>query len=95
LRHPRGPDHAARARDILHVHRLSQQLREARREHAGEDVVVPAGRKSDHHGERPRRPVLRQRRGRSGKRHQDGQQTIHRGSPFFLFFAAPRPAARN
>jgi len=85
LRHARGADHSSGAADVLDDHLLAQNLGEAPAEDASEHIGAPAGREWDHHGERPRRPILRGGRVIAGNDAAEQQHRIsrtHGSAPF-------------
>jgi hypothetical protein len=83
LRDPGSAGHAAGAADILDDHLLAQNLREALRQDASQDIEPAAGGRRNHHGQRPRRPLLRAGRCGCGQEcgdHGNHSQVRH-GSP--------------
>jgi hypothetical protein len=79
LHDPGGADHAAGAADVLDDHRDAQLLAQARPDDASQDIAAAAGRERNHHGDRPRWPILRHRRHGRERGDEGEQESVHEG----------------
>ena len=73
-------DHGARARLVLHHHRLTDRRGQLGRHQTGHDVRRPAGRKWHHDAHGPRRPGLRARQARQQRERRDSRQGATAGN---------------
>ncbi len=75
----RGAVHAAGAADILDDHLLAEPLGQLLRHQAADEIDRAAGRERHHHGDRPRRPVLRDGGTAEHERDQGREQDLRHG----------------